>query len=334
MTKEESLKLALEASSLQKRGLPPQYKNETDSFWIRAIVLVRKRNLEECYCLYRQNADRYMRLMKDCGSGTGIIERVLSIHPYTYLDIEQFMPSGCLEARKAYLKSNISSDVSVDDMTEEEVDHTLLELAIERQLKNEESDRITNQRNEGYDLDGTNIEEIERQRYETELRFMIKDGCSQKEIKAFKEEFARRNDKKDEEIPYIPEEEATRTRIEEADEERLRPQEPSTEGEFDPPIVDIDKVVEDTKKYREDLQKQYKRKWARNNVVNIDKKEGRVMENEFGEDEEIETLQVAPPRETGSSKKKPGRPKKQARAAVTRKKNAELKKITNEQTLP
>ena len=53
--KEESLDKALEAASLQTKGLPKRYTDGKDPFWIMAVVLVQKRNLAECYCIYQQN---------------------------------------------------------------------------------------------------------------------------------------------------------------------------------------------------------------------------------------------------------------------------------------
>lgn len=45
--KEESLDRALEAASLQTKGLPKRYTDGKDPFWIMAVVLVQTRNLEE-----------------------------------------------------------------------------------------------------------------------------------------------------------------------------------------------------------------------------------------------------------------------------------------------
>jgi hypothetical protein len=88
--KEESLDRALEAASLQTKGLPKRYTDGKDPFWIMAVVLVQKRNLEECYCIYQQNADKYMKLLQDFGTPSPIMS-IKSIHPYMYLDEAQFL---------------------------------------------------------------------------------------------------------------------------------------------------------------------------------------------------------------------------------------------------
>lgn len=135
--KEESLDRALEAASLQTKGLPKRYTDGKDPFWIMAVVLVQKRNLEECYCIYQQNADKYMKLLQDFGTPSPIMS-IKSIHPYMYLDEAQFLPSGCIEAKKNFLKNELGEDpmaYEVDEMTESDVNHALLEIAIDKQMK-------------------------------------------------------------------------------------------------------------------------------------------------------------------------------------------------------
>ena len=185
--KEESLDKALEAASLQAKGLPKRYTDGKDPFWIMAVVLVQKRNLEECYCIYQQNADKYMKLLQDFGTPSPIMS-IKSIHPYMYLDEAQFLPSGCIEAKKNFLKNELGEDpmaYEVDEMTESDVNHALLEIAIDKQMRADEENKKINVLNEGSDLDGTRFEDIERQKFEFELAEMRKDGCSKKEIKEF-----------------------------------------------------------------------------------------------------------------------------------------------------
>ena len=57
-----------------------------------------------------------------------------------------------------------------------------------------------------------------------------------------------------------------------------------------------------------------KRKWKRAYDADSEKREGRECENEGGEDEECETLQL-PNKEAVPVKRKPGRPKKSALGA-------------------
>ena len=58
--KEISLENALRSAGLETIGLPPKYRKDKDTFWIMALVLVRKTSMEECYCIYRHRADGYM----------------------------------------------------------------------------------------------------------------------------------------------------------------------------------------------------------------------------------------------------------------------------------
>ena len=160
--KEESLDRALEAASLQTKGLPKRYTDGKDPFWIMAVVLVQKRNLEECYCIYQQNADKYMKLLQDFGTPSPIMS-IKSIHPYMYLDEAQFLPSGCIEAKKNFLKNELCEDhmaYEVDEMTESDVNHALLEIAIDKQMRADEENKKINVLNEGSDLDGTRFEDM------------------------------------------------------------------------------------------------------------------------------------------------------------------------------
>lgn len=99
--KEESLDRALEAASLQTKGLPKRYTDGKDPFWIMAVVLVQKRNLEECYCIYQQNADKYMKLLQDFGTPSPIMS-IKSIHPYMYLDEAQFCRADASKQRRTF----------------------------------------------------------------------------------------------------------------------------------------------------------------------------------------------------------------------------------------
>ncbi len=86
--KEQSLKSALEATAC--RELPKAYK-EGMGFWIKAIVLVRKRNLTQSYALAERRADGVIRYTKDFGMMSQIAG-IVSIHPYIYFDEKRFMP--------------------------------------------------------------------------------------------------------------------------------------------------------------------------------------------------------------------------------------------------
>lgn len=329
--KEESLYRALEAAGLQARGLPPRYK---EGFWIKAVVLVRKRNMEECYCIYQQNADRYMRLLQDFGNPSPILG-VKSIHPYMYLDEKRFMPGGSLDEKRRFLLRSLS-DAHVDEadalmvreMSEKDVDAMLLRMGIERQLMQYDEDRRVNLLNEGSDLDGTRYEELERQKYEMELAQMKKDGCSKSEIKAFKEAFEHRNDKGDDDVSDLDDDELIRMQIESAElgEAERKESEVSVEGEFDAPELDLEAIRNATEEWRKEQIKLAKRKWKRAYDGSGDIRAGRVCENEFGEKEAVVTLQMPPKVEMPEEKRKPGRPKNKVKAAATKKRNAANKR--------
>ena len=307
--KEESLDRALEAASLQTKGLPKRYTDGKDPFWIMAVVLVQKRNLEECYCIYQQNADKYMKLLQDFGTPSPIMS-IKSIHPYMYLDENQFMPSGCIEAKKNFLKNELGEDpmaYEVDEMTESDVNHALLEIAIDKQMRADEENKKINVLNEGSDLDGTRFEDVERQKFEFELAEMRKDGCSKNEIKEFIDEYNASHKQKADDEPYISEEDRIHQKMESKDVEKTP--ECSIEGEFDAPEIDYDKLHEESEAFKKEQLKVAKRKWKRAYDADAEKRDGREFENEFGEDEECETLQL-PNKEAVPVKRKPGRPKK------------------------
>lgn len=371
--KEESLDRALEAAGLQQLGLPKQYKDGKDGFWIRALVLVQKRSLEECYCIYQQNADRYMRLLQDFGTPSPIM-CVKSIHPYMYLDEAQLVPGGCLEAKRDSLRREMGDApraAEIDDMSEGEVVRSLLALAIDRQLRCEEGNRVMNVRNEGSDLDGTRNADVERRQFEAELEQMRKEGCSKAEIKAFMDAFEHRHDNEgDGGLGYVPEDERLRMEMESLDVQKAQAAEFSVDGEFDEKEIDYAALKEVSDQYRKDILRQQKRRWKREFDSGKEIRAGFSCENEFGEKEEIETLQVASmeraekkwvakdeesvkdeelsassdavldaenkidaegdfgavKNESKVAKKKPGRPKKQVRAGVTKRKNNAAKR--------
>lgn len=80
--------LAEALSELRLRSLPPQYK-DGDGFWLRALVLVSKRNLTEGWCVAERNAHGIIRYTKDYGMPSPKIG-VVSVHPFEYLDEIRF----------------------------------------------------------------------------------------------------------------------------------------------------------------------------------------------------------------------------------------------------
>lgn len=84
--KESSLRACLCAVGLS--SLPARY-HDGDGWWLRAIVLVRKRGVSESYCVACRDADGRVRYVRDFGV-MAPIGAVLSIHPYVYLDVSRF----------------------------------------------------------------------------------------------------------------------------------------------------------------------------------------------------------------------------------------------------
>lgn len=330
--KETSLSMALEEARLQNKGLPPRYQDGKDPFWIKAIVLVMKRNMEECYCFYEQNADRYMRLIQDFGTPSPVIS-IKSIHPFMYLDSDQFIPKGGIDAKRAYLKELLHNDpdsTDVDNLSASEIEHILLEKAIAKQLLNDEVNRQQNLRNEGSDIDGSNFDEADRVRFEMELDAMKRDGSSQEEMDAFKYAFEHRNDPTVEDLPYLSVEDRTRLEMELKD-EKQNEKPVSVEGEFDEPDIDIDELRKASEEYRKEQIKIAKRKWKRAFDGDANLRKGFVCENEFGEKEDIETLQLPDVEQKPEVKRAPGRPRKSTKNPTTRK-STNTRKNTSRKT--
>lgn len=331
--KDTSLSKALEAARLQNKGLPPRYQEGKDPFWIKAIVLVVKRSMEECYCFYEQNADRYMKLIQDFGNPSPIVS-IKSIHPFMYLDSDQFIPKGGIDAKRAYLKELLHNDpdsTDVDNLSASEIEHILLEKAIAQQLLNDEVNRQQNLRNEGSDIDGSNFDEADRVRFEMELDAMKRDGSSQEEMDAFRYAFEHRNDPTGEDLPYLSVEDRTRLEMELKDESLNQEKPVSVEGEFDEPDIDIDELRKASEEYRKEQIKIAKRKWKRAFDGEGNLRKGFVCENEYGEKEDIETLQLPDVKQKPEVKRAPGRPRKSTKKPTARK-GTSTRKTTSRKT--
>lgn len=331
--KDTSLSKALEAARLQTKGLPPRYKEGKDPFWIKAIVLVVKRSMEECYCFYEQNAGRYMKLIQDFGNPSPIVS-IKSIHPFMYLDSDQFIPKGGIDAKRAYLKELLHNDpdsTDVDNLSASEIEHILLEKAIAQQLLNDEVNRQQNLRNEGSDIDGSNFDEADRVRFEMELDAMKRDGSSQEEMDAFRYAFEHRNDPTGEDLPYLSVEDRTRLEMELKDESLNQEKPVSVEGEFDEPDIDIDELRKASEEYRKEQIKIAKRKWKRAFDGEGNLRKGFVCENEYGEKEDIETLQLPDVKQKPEVKRAPGRPRKSTKKPTARK-GTSTRKTTSRKT--
>lgn len=96
--KEKSLAAALDAVRLKDLPAP---LSGSDGYWIEALVLVRKRDMSESYCLARRGGNGLIRYVRDFGTLSPIVadnkERgiygLLRIYPCEFLD-ERYMPKS------------------------------------------------------------------------------------------------------------------------------------------------------------------------------------------------------------------------------------------------
>lgn len=84
--KEISLRSALQDAGL--RELPVQWSG--DGFWVRAVILVRKRNFTESYALAVRCGDGAIRVVRDYGKSSQIYA-LIGVYPYEYLDERSYM---------------------------------------------------------------------------------------------------------------------------------------------------------------------------------------------------------------------------------------------------
>lgn len=136
--KEESLSKALSAKRIP--DLPKQYREDSGEYWLEAIVLVRKLNMSQSYAVAKRDADGKISYTADFGD-ISPISGLISIHPYMYLDKERYMPFETMVQKRHALKEYLGGDEevieAVDDMTDEDVEHSLLEIAINSQYAGE-----------------------------------------------------------------------------------------------------------------------------------------------------------------------------------------------------
>ena len=132
--KEQSLSKALSARGLTE--LPKQYRDDCGEFWLEAVVLVRKQNLTQSYCLAKRDADGKISYIADYGMMSPI-SGLISIHPYMYLDKETYMPYENIEQMRHALVQYIGGDEeakeAVDELPDSEVQYQILQIAIDSQ---------------------------------------------------------------------------------------------------------------------------------------------------------------------------------------------------------
>ena len=136
--KEESLSKALSAKRIP--DLPKQYREDSGEYWLEAIVLVRKLNMSQSYAVAKRDADGKISFIADFGD-ISPISGLISIHPYMYLNKERYMPFETMEQKRHALKEYLGGDdeviEAVNDMADEDVEHSLLEIAINSQYAGE-----------------------------------------------------------------------------------------------------------------------------------------------------------------------------------------------------
>ena len=136
--KEESLSKALSAKRIP--DLPKQYREDSGEYWLEAIVLVRKLNMSQSYAVAKRDADGKISFTADFGD-LSPISGLISIHPYMYLNKERYMPFETMEQKRHALKEYLGGDdeviEAVNDMVDEDVEHSLLEIAINSQYAGE-----------------------------------------------------------------------------------------------------------------------------------------------------------------------------------------------------
>lgn len=132
--KEQSLSKALSSKGLAE--LPKQYRDGSDEYWLEAIVLVRKQNLTQSYCLAKRDADGKISYTDDFGMMSPI-SGLISIHPYLYLDRSTYMPYENIEQMRHALVQYIGGDEeakeAVNDLPDTEVQYQILQIAIDSQ---------------------------------------------------------------------------------------------------------------------------------------------------------------------------------------------------------
>lgn len=132
--KEESLKKALIATRLLE--LPKQFREDSNEYWLEAVILTKKRDGSHSYAIGRRDASGKICYMADYGSMSQIIGLV-SVHPYFYLNKRKYMQYDTIIQKRTALVQFIGGDSeatnAVNSMSDEDVENTLLGIAIELQ---------------------------------------------------------------------------------------------------------------------------------------------------------------------------------------------------------
>lgn len=153
--KEQTLREALRETSL--RELPKRYDDSSGDIWIKAIVLVRKRNCTQSYALARRRGDGLISYVRDYGQMSPIAGLV-SIHPYMYLDKERFLYFKNDEQKRTFLANAFGWEEASDimSMSEEKINAKVIDAAIMMQERSSDFDLYNNAAVEGTALECEN----------------------------------------------------------------------------------------------------------------------------------------------------------------------------------
>lgn len=100
--KEKSLSEALCKAAC--RELPKKFDEDGETFWLKAIALVRKCDGTQSYCLAEHASNGMLVYTDDFGTMSPIFG-LISIHPYTMLDLDRFGYKGADEGFPQFLLS-------------------------------------------------------------------------------------------------------------------------------------------------------------------------------------------------------------------------------------
>lgn len=161
--KEKTLSMAL--SETRCRDLPKLYRDGDKGFWMKAIVLVKKRNLVNTYMLAEHKADGLITYTKDFAATIGHMSPMaglIGIYPYIYLDEERYMPYKSMEQIRGFVAVNNKKHTSdYDNVSDEDMMVLCRECAIKKQLEDEETENFDN-KSDGIEDDKPAIVESEQ----------------------------------------------------------------------------------------------------------------------------------------------------------------------------
>lgn len=147
--KEVSLSKALNYVHLPE--LPKRFIEEEDrfSFWTRAIVLVRKRDLTQSYAVAKRDGTGKITYIADFGTMSPIAGLIF-VFPFTFFDFDKYMPYPNPQMREdaliRFLGGDTESIESVRKLTDNEIFRFLLEIGVQEQFSDERDakERIEN----------------------------------------------------------------------------------------------------------------------------------------------------------------------------------------------